>query len=289
MINKNLSLLLSALFGFIFLLGVVNGAGTVIIQTPTSGATLTGLFVINVTNSTDFPSMQNCTLSLGSTLTANTSVSLGTIKNNTAYSYIIVNSTFNGTAVEDANNYVLTASCRNASNDVATTTATGLIIQNTQPTAPSSITPASGSSVTSAETKTFSGTVVDRTTTSCSYTLARGGATSGSDYISGTGTYATTSCSFTKDFNTSRDNGLWYWSMISSDGTDTATSSGTLDVALPGTGGGIPPVECPSGTILCSDGLCRADCTSQTQPTPVLLPIIIILFIALVMYIILKK
>lgn len=264
-------LFLTFLFGVLAFLSFVNatGTGTVSITTPASGATLTGAFAINVTN-VSFGRMLNCTFTLGSVSTGNTSVSAGIFLNDTLFR---VNGTYTGTQVEDSNDYVLTASCRNTTNNEATATATGLIIQNTYPEYPTITAPTAGSQITSAQTVTFSSTVTNRKTTGCTYSIGRGGATSGGDYSSGTGTYSSASCSFTKAFSTSADNGKWYFTLTASDGTDTNASSSNFDVAITPVSGGLPGGETSS----------EGTATSGTSPIIIALIIIIsvIVFIKL--------
>jgi len=233
------------LFGLMFLatllsLAFVSAAtGVVSITSPANGGTLTQNYNINVTNST-FDTMKNCTFTLGSTLTANTSVSLGTITNT---SLIMVNTIKNSTIVEDANNYILTASCRNLTNDIATATAIGLIIQNTAPTAPSALTPASNTELITASTQTFSSTVVDAKTTSCTCSLTVLGNARTCTAANTAGT-----CSFTYPFTTDV-NGQYTWTITASDGTDTAVSTSTiLNVNIPG--GGVGYIPAPGETPL---------------------------------------
>jgi len=212
---KSINLLFLAL-AIMFSLCLVSGAtGTVSMTSPATGATLTQNFNLNVTNST-FNTMKNCTFVIGSTLTANTSVTIGTITNT---SLIMVNTIYNSTFLEDAQNYILTATCRNLTNDIATATATGLIVQNTVPTTPSTLLPSQGT-VDTDGLVTFSSTVVGRETTSC--TLYFSGQNPGSSSYSMTHTGNT--C--TSSQLTIPEQGYEYY-IQASDGTDTTNSATT--------------------------------------------------------------
>jgi len=226
------------LFAFLFSMVPVMGAtGTVSLDLPTDAGSVTGTFVLNVTNITGlFDEIVNCTFTIASSLTANTSVTIGTFDNDTIFN---VNATFDSTSLEDSDDYLVTASCRNLSSDEATDTAT-ITVDNTHPNTPT-LSPADLTTRTTAGTQTFTGTVVDENTTSCTYTIYRGG--SPSDGNSGSGTYLTTSCTFTKTFSTSADNGVWWWAVTASDETNTTLSSTyKYTVNIPGSGGGSQPL-----------------------------------------------
>jgi hypothetical protein len=173
--------------------------------------------------------------------TANSSWSvLGFFENETADA-TYVNGTFNSTVLEDSNDYIFNATCRNQTNFLHQGTRSGITIQNTVPTAPVITTHSNLQVISTTGTQTFSSTVTDARTTGCTYTIARGGATSGDDYTSGTATYSATTCSFTKAFSTTTDNGEWYVITTASDGTDTTNSVTTIvSVQLPASNGGLP-------------------------------------------------
>jgi hypothetical protein len=229
-INKNL---LSILLGILFLLTVVSAVPTLV--APTNGGTLTGASaVLNVTNGT-LIEMLNCTWYASSASTANsTAVSLGSAVNATA-SAKFINRTFASTILQDSNDYVVYSTCFNATTNQTTASATGVIVSNTNPTAPV-LTPADQTIVRTAGTQTFTGVVVDATTTGCTYTIYRGG--SSSDGNAGTAVYSGTSCTASKTFSTTADNGLWYVTMTASDGVGTASTTNKINVILPGLGGG---------------------------------------------------
>jgi len=208
-----------------------------ILVAPATSGTLTGATaVLNVTNGT-LIEILNCTWYASSSLTANsTAVSIGAQTNESA-SADHINMTFDSTILEDANNYIVYAQCFNATSNETTVSSTGVIVANTEPTAPT-LSPADYTTRTTSGTQTFTGTVVDAVTTSCTYTIYRDG--SPSDGSSGSGVYSGTSCTFTKTFSTSADNGVWWWTVTASDETDTTSSSTyKYNVNFPGSGGGL--------------------------------------------------
>lgn len=147
----------------------------------------------------------------------------------------------NSSWFEDGTDYTLILNLFNGS-DYVNKTITPSRLDNTIPQAPSSMTPLDLATLTTASTQTFTSTVVNANTTSCTYTLYRAG--SPSDGNSGSGTYSGSTCSFTKDFSSSADNGVWYSTITASDGTNTtASSTNKLTVNIPGLGGRTPAPE----------------------------------------------
>ena len=233
--NKTLFVFLLA---SVFLLTMVSAVPVLV--APATGGTLTGASaVLNATNGT-VTEMLNCTWYASSASTANSSaVSIGAQTNESA-SATNINMTFDSTILEDSNDYVVYATCFNSTGSETTTSATGVIISNTNPTAPT-LTPADQTTVTATGTQTFTGVVVDATTTGCTYTIYRGGSPSDGD--SGTAVYSTTSCTASKAFSTTADNGVWWVTMTATDGTNTASTTNKINVNLPGLGGGSLPLD----------------------------------------------
>lgn len=240
---KKKSIFIASLFLFIFLFSIVSVVAmeeaNITIVTPAVSGTLTGASAIfNVTLVTGYET-ENWTniriwlVSAG--LTANTTEVLATgwITNTTN---LMLNGTLDSTVFEDGNDYTFKAQLFNGT-DYLNKTITGITIGNTVPTAPT-LSPADFITRTTSGTQTFTGTVVDAETTSCTYTIYRGG--SPSDGNSGAGIYSGTSCTFTKTFSTSADNGVWWWTITASDETDTTSSSTyKYNVNFPGSGGGL--------------------------------------------------
>lgn len=221
--NKlTISFLLATLLSLTF---VIAATGTVSLDLPTDGSSNSGTFVLNVTNSS-FDEMNNCTFTIASSSTANTSVSIGTFANDTLDN---VNATFDSTTIEDSDDYLLTASCRNSSNDQATDTAT-ITIDNTAPATPTSLSPATATIDTDGSV-VFSGTVVGANTTGC--TLVFSGLNPGSTSYAMTHTGNT--CTYT---HSSVPEQTYSWYITASDGTNSSSASAiTLQVDVPNGGG----------------------------------------------------
>jgi len=244
--KKNLAILSLVVFSLFLCITMVSAVPVLV--APATGGTLTGASaVLNVTNGT-LTEMLNCTWYASSVSTANsTAVEIASQTNESA-SALSINTTFASTILQDASDYVFYAQCFNATSNETTVSSTGVIIDNTDPTAPT-LTPADQTTITSVTTQTFTGTVVDATTTGCTYTIYRAG--SPSDGTSGTGVYSGTTCTTSKTFSTTADNGIWWVTMTASDGVDTASTTAKLNVNLPGLGGGSLPLSSDGTT---SDG-----------------------------------
>ena len=250
------SLIALALMMSIMGVSAVTIANGVVIVQPTASSYSQNLTlqVMNVT--TLFGEMKNCTFYVKSaTLTANSSwVNMGTFLNTTLNA---VNGTYNSTYLEDGTDYTLNATCRNSSNDIAYATVL-LTIDNTVPTAPTSLSPSNSTSLNSAATDySFSATVTNSKTTSCTYVIGRGGtSTSSQDTTSATGTYSGSNCSFTKTFADHNSNGDWYYYFTASDGTNTTGSTNQVfKVGINPTGGYNPdddviPVATSPGSVV---------------------------------------
>lgn len=230
---------LSFLVVSLFLFSMVMVSAVPALVSPLTNGTLTGASaVLNVTNGT-LTEMLNCTWYASSASTANsTAVSIGAQTNESA-SATNINMTFDSTILEDSNDYVIYAQCFNATSNETTVSSTGVIIDNTNPTAPT-LTPADETTKTTAGTQTFTGTVIDATTTACTYTIYRGGSPSDGD--AGSASYSGTTCTASKTFSTTADNGIWWVTMTASDGEDTASTTNKFNVNLPGLGGGNLPL-----------------------------------------------
>jgi hypothetical protein len=234
------------LLGFSFIILLICAFGvlgaTVTIITPASSATQSGAAgVINISFASPGLNYTQCLVNATSTSVnvttsqyiANVSFGNKDMKINASF-----NKTYITTELEDSN-YSFSAQCT-LTNDTVDTSAsnTGIIINNTAPTSTWN-SPANLNTRTTTGTQTFEFVIVDAYTTSCNYTLARGGATSGNDYIVGTATMSGTNCSFTKAFSSTNDNGKWYASGTASDGSDSRNSGqNILNVEIPASGGG---------------------------------------------------
>ncbi|MBU0959304.1 MAG: hypothetical protein KKB31_05155 [Nanoarchaeota archaeon] len=209
--NRN-KVIFSLLLGITFLLSLSVVSAGVSIISPSASATISGTTVFNVTNASAFDEMVNCTIYLKSSLTANSSwTSVGTFDNDTLSN---VNGTFGSATFEDANNYIINATCRNSSNDLSDDTNTGIIVDNTVPVASTGLTPTSDDD----GALTISGTVTGARTTSC--VLYFDGINPGSPTY--TMTHTGDNCSY--DFTTIPEQS-YRWYIRASDETNTTDSS----------------------------------------------------------------
>lgn len=248
--NKNLFF---SVFLFSIIASIAFASSAVVVTNPGASASLASTAVLNATG----VALDNCTFYAKSASTANSTWSiLGTFTNVSSADATFVNGTFNSAVLQDSNDYIFNATCRNVTNSVHEGTRSGITIDNTDPTAPSAITPAENTVISTAGSQTFSGTVVDATTTLCTYTAYRYGSSSDEKSSSGSGTYSGTTCSFAKTFSDSADNGEYYIVLTASDGTDTASSSvRKVNVAFPGSNGGLPSEDTGSNILSTNNGL----------------------------------
>ena len=245
--NKKLSFLCLAVFSLIlFSIISVSALETanITVVTPGASGTLSGasaVFNCSVVAGYEAENWTTAYIYLQSaSLTANTTETLmATVSNTTAYDF---NGTLDSTTVEDGTDYTFKCSLFNGT-DYVNATRTGITIDNGVPTAPT-ISPANYYTISTSGTQTITGTVVDSKTTACTYTIYRGGSASDSASDSGSGSYSGSSCTFTKAFSTSADNGDYWITITASDGTNTTSSSVShLNVAFPGVGGGSLPLS----------------------------------------------
>lgn len=223
-----LSLLIFSLF-----LCIVTVSAIPSLSAPTTDSTLTGATeTLTVIDGVD---LLNCTWYASSPSTANSSVVSIATQVNASSSVTTLTTTFDSTILEDSSDYSIYAECFNETGGENTSISTGVIIDNTNPTAPV-LTPADQTVRSTIGTQEFIGTVVDATTTGCTYTIYRGGSPADGD--AGTASYSGTSCTISKDFLSTVDNGVWYVTMTASDGKDTVSTSNKLNANLPGLGGG---------------------------------------------------
>lgn len=243
-LNKRPVLLLGFLFFMsVFFLSFVSSASgmtadNVTIVTPGASGTLTGgsaVFNCSLQAGYEAENWTRVRVYLQSAgKTANTTEALavsGWILNTTS---LDLNGTLNSTWFEDGNDYTFKCQLWNGTNYI-NKTRTGITVNNTVPVAPT-ISPVDQTVRSTAGTQTFTGTVTDSKTTSCTYTIYRQG--SSSDGNAGSGSYSGSSCTFSKTFSTSADNGNWYVTITASDENDRASTTTHYVVNIPGAGGG---------------------------------------------------
>ena len=176
---------------------------------PTNDDTIGGTYLFNTSN--DGPTM-NCTFFAQSTaLTANTTkIDIGS---NTTTFIAPPNSsrliTYDTALLEDGTDYTISANCTGmVAHDINTSaesTATSVVIDNTDPTTPTGASPGEGSTSTTSDV-VFSATVDDATTTACDLFF---------NEATYSMTYSTTSCTYTV---TSIPRGSYTYRIIAKDG-----------------------------------------------------------------------
>lgn len=206
----------------------------VTIDTPATSSVLAGTVGVNVTNAT-ITEMLNCTVYASSPSTANsTAVAIATGTNASA-STSWINMSADTTAIEDSNDYTIYVTCWNATESATSSSLTSMTIDNTVPTAPSSLSP---STTQTSSSVTFSATVVGSATTGC--TLAFSGVLPGSvssQAMTHTGNTCTTTLSAVPDQT-------YTYTITASDGTNsTASSSQQVSVDTAPSSNYVPPEE----------------------------------------------
>ena len=270
--TKNISLAVFSLM-FLFAISLVSAAEVVTLVSPSTSGTLSGATALLNASIANPEGNFTCTFYAMSSLTANSSwEQIGQIENETAE---VANITFDSNVLQDANNYQFNVSCGNSTEEYADVLTTSVTIDNTVPQTPS-LSPSDLTEITSSTTQTFTGTVTGENTTSCTSTIARGGASSGNDYSTPTVTHSSNSCTFTKAFTSTSDNGVWYWTITASDETNTSTSTtNKIVVSLSPANGGLPPQA--------DDGL------TETIKNNFWMIFGIILFLAIVVIVVIKN
>lgn len=229
--KKILCLLLATIFLSAIASVYVMGAVTLVIngnRTIASGSSLTGTIATNISivEGAGKNNMTNCSFWVKSAgVTPNTTyvqvtdsgVSSNWVGNNTNpdTNFTV---TWDSTLFDDGNDYVAKATCSNSTDgathtvNISSSEITGIIIDNHEPTTPSSLSPAQDT-VDADGNVAFSCTVNDHTTTSCTVTV-------GPDTY--TGTYSGTSC--TKSL-TAMPTETYNWYCTASDESNTTKAS----------------------------------------------------------------
>lgn len=206
--------LLTLMMAMLVLTSLTLVSATVI--NPSSGATVSSTAILNATN-TSMANMVNCSFYAKSASTANSSWGYLALATNVSTNPLSINVTFDSAVLEDSNDYIFNASCRNRSNYIYDSLSTGVIVNNTIPTAPTSLSPASGT-VDDDGTVSFSSTVTGARTTGCTL-IFNGGNPGQSSY---TMTHSGNTCTYSL---ASIPEQTFKWYIRASDGTDTANSA----------------------------------------------------------------
>jgi hypothetical protein len=246
-------------------------------KAPVTGSKTSGTINLTVTNST-LNEMWNCTFYAKSSALANplTWTTLGTATNET-YSYGIwrINTTLANpwATLNDSSDYIFNATCRNTSSDITDALITGVILDNTVPTTPTSIPSSKEYTNNSAS---WIATVNGTTTTACVLSF-RGTNPGSANY---TMTYSVGSSSCTYALTTIPELAYTYY-IIASDGLNSTNSADYTFTESSSSGNNpLPPVtNTDTGGILSSD----------VGGFPVWLIIILVIIIIIIIIIKIKK
>lgn len=185
-------------------------SATTTFVTPGASASISGSsYVVNVTS--NLAAFQNCSITASSVLTGD-SLAATWLYNSTTTN---ANATIDTTALEDANDWIFAGTCYNSTGtSEAITSRTGITVDNTVPTTPTSLTPTTSTDKSSIS---ISSTVTGSRTTSCTVTLS-------STYHTETNTmtHSGNTCSATVDLPGSGD---YSYTVTASDETNTSTSA----------------------------------------------------------------
>lgn len=202
----------------IMFLSLVSAVSTATLTAPADSASLTGTKILNstLTGYTFNPgdTLVNITWYAKSASTANSSWVI--LNQSLNVNLTVTNAsgvTFNSLVLEDSNDYIFNVTFYNYTNFIAGDTSTGVVLQNSVPITPTSITPTTDDD----GSFTISSTVAGLNTTGC--TLAFEGSNPGS--ASYTMTHSGNTC--TQIFSGVSDL-IYKFKITASDGTDTATT-----------------------------------------------------------------
>ncbi len=200
----------------IMILSIVSASTVTIV--PASGATLTGTKVLNgsLVGYTFLPSVTfvNVSWYAKSASTANSSWVL--LNASQAVDLSVTNftgTTFNSLVLEDSNDYIFNITYSNTTVFFGDAVSTGVIVQNSVPIAPLSITPTSDDD----GAFTISSTVAGLNTTGCTLTFDGANPGSGSYAMTHSGNTCTQAFTGVPDL-------IYKFRITASDGTDTANS-----------------------------------------------------------------
>lgn len=235
-VNKKERLLFLSLFSIVLTLSFLSAVVT--LQDPSASDVLVGIAVTwNVTNSSDNfgTGMTFCRIWASSSSTANSTAINISEYSNTSIAALFINGSMDTTVgaayLEDASDYSFFASCGNSTASAETNSSTVTVtIDNSAPTAGTSLSPAA-SSIDTDGSVTFSATVVGENTTACTLYFPTTNPGS-SSYVM---THSGDSCTITRTVAEQ----TYSYIIGASDGrNETNTSSTAFQVDVPA--GGIP-------------------------------------------------
>lgn len=209
---KQFSILMVLALALMLIPGVL---ATSTFVTPGAAETISGSsYVVNATS--DLAGFVNCSITASSALTGD-SLSTTWLLNSSATH---ANATIDTTALEDATDWIFAGTCYNSTgSSEAMTSRTGITVDNTVPTAPTSISP---TTTTDKSSISITATVVGENTTGCTMTVA-------SNYHSESFTmdHSGDLCSDTISLP---GGGVYTITMTATDGTNSSSATSTLTV-----------------------------------------------------------
>jgi len=214
------------------------GAGTVTLLRPAENGTVTGQYYLNASQAnhcagTTVDTLCNISYYAKSASTANsTNVLLGSLN---SYNSSVGNMSvrFNSATLEDGATYIFNVTLKNASSTISDTS-TGVVVDNTVPVAPSSISPAD-KTIYRTNSYTISATVTGSRTTGCTIVFTsnnpEGSASQAMTHTANTCTYSGTATNAgTYDFYITASDGT--------QGTSSAVQQFEIQTSAGGGGGG---------------------------------------------------
>lgn len=200
---------------FVLLIGSAFGA---VLRKPLTTNVMRGTYVVNVT--TTFQEAQNCTVTFSSSSTGDSASVIVYNQTGTGADKML-NASFDTTVLEDGIDYSATGTCYNGTKTTpeteTITTVASIYVDNTKPTAPSSLSPTTADNE---NINSWSATVTDSETVACQLYVIDPIKTQQK-----TMTYSTTSCTYSGDIVVDGKSGTVTWYVEASDGYNFTNSS----------------------------------------------------------------
>ena len=277
---KKINLILAYIV--VTILATMSIASAISLVTPADNAVISGNSVVLNASGTN---LVNCSFYAKSSSTANSTWTLlGTFNNESTTS---VNGTFNSHVLEDSNDYVFNATCTNSSNSVFSDINTGITVDNTVPSTPTSLSPATNTIDTDG-TVTFSANIIDANTTKCILYFSENNP--GRSSYTMTQTPGTSTC-------TLRLNDIpeqtYTWYVVASDGTNlsSGSSSNIIQIDKKTSSGGVSILKYyeKHGKVIRKSGKTFTIIGNEGLNTSIMgLPLWMIIALAIVVFVIYK-
>jgi len=203
---------------FLVVLPIV-AAQTATLVSPSDNSVISGNSVtLNATVSNPAKNFSCQFYAMSTSTNNNTWTLLATVANTTN---IEAKTTFDSSIIEDSDDYVFNVTCYNDTDTWNDDTNTGITVDNTVPQTPTSLSPSSDSFDNDGSV-TFTATITDENTTTCTLYFVDGGP--GSSSYTMTQTPGTSTCTKTL---TNMPDQTYKWYVKASDGTNTSSASST--------------------------------------------------------------